>query len=72
MSIKFHMDWLFHLYAKNFYQALLWPKRTGKTFLVLILGESTSGQRALYELGLTGIPIYNVCAILTLPLDETI
>ena len=23
-------------------------------------GESTSGERALYELGLTGIPIYNV------------
>jgi len=25
-----------------------------------VYGESTSGQRALYELGLTGIPIYNV------------
>lgn len=23
-------------------------------------GESTSGQRALYEVGMTGIPIYNV------------
>lgn len=22
-------------------------------------GESTSGQRALYEIGMTGIPIYN-------------
>src|SRR6202000_83832 len=25
-----------------------------------VCGESTSGQRALYELGLTGIPIVNV------------
>lgn len=24
------------------------------------LGESTCGQRALYEIGMTGIPIYNV------------
>lgn len=24
------------------------------------LGDSTSGQRALYEVGMTGIPIYNV------------
>lgn len=26
----------------------------------LIIGESTSGQRAVYELGLTGIPVVNV------------
>lgn len=25
-----------------------------------VYGESTSGQRALYEVGMTGIPIYNV------------
>lgn len=25
-----------------------------------VSGESTSGQRALYQLGMTGIPIYNV------------
>lgn len=25
-----------------------------------VYGESTSGQRAVYQLGLTGIPIYNV------------
>jgi len=25
-----------------------------------ILGDSTCGQRALYEVGMTGIPIYNV------------
>ncbi|HBC55914.1 MAG TPA: lipid-transfer protein, partial [Gammaproteobacteria bacterium] len=25
-----------------------------------VYGESTSGERAVYELGLTGIPIYNV------------
>lgn len=28
--------------------------------VVLLTGESTCGQRALYELGMTGIPIYNV------------
>lgn len=26
----------------------------------MYIGESTSGQRALYEIGMTGIPIYNV------------
>ncbi len=26
------------------------------------LGDSTCGQRAVYEIGLTGIPIYNVRA----------
>ena len=26
----------------------------------LIIGDSTCGQRALYPLGMTGIPIYNV------------
>lgn len=25
-----------------------------------VYGESTSGQRALYQFGMTGIPIYNV------------
>ena len=25
-----------------------------------VYGDSTCGQRALYELGMTGIPIYNV------------
>jgi len=29
--------------------------------MVLILGDTTCGQRALYEIGMTGIPIYNVC-----------
>ncbi len=29
-------------------------------FVGYVYGESTSGQRALYELGLTGIPIVNV------------
>lgn len=28
--------------------------------LWLFIGESTSGQRALYQFGMTGIPIYNV------------
>lgn len=26
---------------------------------IQLIGESTSGQRALYEIGMTGIPIYN-------------
>ena len=34
-----------------------------------ILGDSTCGQRALYQLGLTGIPIYNVSQ---LPIDNII
>lgn len=25
-----------------------------------VYGDSTSGQRALYEVGMTGIPVYNV------------
>ena len=29
-------------------------------FSINILGDSTCGQRAVYELGLTGIPVYNV------------
>jgi len=28
--------------------------------MFVLLGDSTCGQRALYELGLTGIPVYNV------------
>src|ERR1043166_2141755 len=28
--------------------------------IILFKGDSTCGQRALYELGMTGIPIYNV------------
>ena len=31
---------------------------------IYFLGDSTCGQRALYQLGLTGIPIYNVRKIL--------
>ena len=27
---------------------------------MFILGDSTCGQRALYQFGLTGIPVYNV------------
>ena len=29
-------------------------------FVGYVVGDSTSGQRALYELGMTGIPIVNV------------
>lgn len=29
-------------------------------FVNTYIGESTSGQRALYEIGMTGIPVYNV------------
>ena len=29
-------------------------------------GDSTSGQRAVYELGITGIPIYNVSRIISI------
>lgn len=29
-------------------------------FLVCVLGDSTCGQRALYPLGMTGLPIVNV------------
>lgn len=29
-------------------------------FSIYILGDSTCGQRALYEVGMTGIPVYNV------------
>jgi len=28
--------------------------------MIIILGDSTCGQRALYEVGMTGIPVYNV------------
>ena len=28
--------------------------------IITTLGDSTCGQRALYQMGLTGIPIYNV------------
>lgn len=28
-------------------------------YIYFLLGESTSGQRALYEIGMTSIPIYN-------------
>lgn len=31
-----------------------------QAFVGYVYGESTCGQRAIYELGLTGIPIYNV------------
>lgn len=34
-------------------------KSIEKYFVYDSLGESTCGQRALYELGMTGIPIYN-------------
>lgn len=29
-------------------------------YINIILGDSTCGQRALYEIGMTGIPIFNV------------
>jgi acetyl-CoA acetyltransferase len=32
----------------------------GQACVGYVYGESTAGQRALYELGLTGIPVYNV------------
>lgn len=31
---------------------------------IYFVGDSTCGQRALYQLGLTGIPIYNVSKVL--------
>ncbi len=31
-----------------------------KSKINIFLGDSTSGQRALYEVGMTGIPVYNV------------
>jgi acetyl-CoA acetyltransferase len=31
-----------------------------QAFVGYVYGESTSGQRAVYQLGLTGIPVYNV------------
>lgn len=31
-----------------------------ETLNVYILGDSCSGQRGLYEIGLTGIPVFNV------------
>lgn len=27
---------------------------------IFLIGDSTSGQRAVYEVGLTGIPVFNV------------
>ena len=48
---------------------LAWPTAfcTGTSSLIHVpyngivsAGDSTCGQRALYQLGLTGIPIYNV------------
>lgn len=26
-------------------------------------GDSTCGQRAVYQIGMTGIPVYNVCIV---------
>lgn len=34
--------------------------RVQQAFVGYVYGESTSGQRAVYELGLTGIPVFNV------------
>src|SRR5438045_1797963 len=31
-----------------------------QAFVGYVFGESTSGQRAIYEVGLTGIPVWNV------------
>src|ERR1700752_2825738 len=31
-----------------------------QAFVGYVYGESTCGQRAVYQLGLTGIPVYNV------------
>src|SRR5690242_1925766 len=31
-----------------------------QAFVGYVYGDSTSGQRAVYQLGLSGIPIYNV------------
>ena len=39
---------------------LLYPHYTS---VLVHAGESTCGQRALYELGMTGIPIYNVSTL---------
>lgn len=29
-------------------------------FTFVLLGDSTCGQRAVYEIGMTGVPVYNV------------
>ncbi|RMI33472.1 lipid-transfer protein [Nocardia stercoris] len=34
--------------------------RIGQAYVGYVYGESTSGQRAVYELGMTGIPVVNV------------
>ncbi len=35
-------------------------RKVGQAYAGYVYGESTSGQRAVYELGLTGIPVVNV------------
>ena len=39
-------------------------KQAENSIFIFFVGDSTCGQRALYQLGLTGIPIYNVSKVL--------
>ena len=39
-------------------------KQAVNSIFIYSVGDSTCGQRALYQLGLTGIPIYNVSKVL--------
>ena len=41
-------------------------------FFFLSLGDSTCGQRALYQLGLTGIPMYNVSCTINYLLKQSV
>jgi len=40
------------------------------SIFIYFVGDSTCGQRALYQLGLTGIPIYNVSKVLNVNLKR--
>lgn len=42
------------------------------SIFIYFVGDSTCGQRALYQLGLTGIPIYNVSKVLNVKEFEKI
>ena len=46
-----------YVYGQHFSTFQNFPFNSHITF---ILGDSTCGQRALYQMGLTGIPIFNV------------
>ncbi len=42
-------------------------KRLESNKFCMLLGDSTCGQRAVYQLGMTGIPVYNVSGISQYP-----